>query len=611
MSAFNYNRLGPRQVRLVYLQADHQAATPLHVRLMTVDFDDAPPFVALSYVWGGYDTPATIICDETPRRVTSSLAEALRLIRASRICADAANESQHKPIWIDAICINQDDSHERAEQVTLMGEVFAKAHAVLMSLGGDEEMHKSAAILIDIIYNACLDFASREGVSIEDVTRRSEHEGLSRVPLDTIQHAADRLHMPPGAWDCLRRLFSQPYFRRTWCVQEVTLAQNARIISPNIPFSTLGVVAMWFASHNRARYFSLPESTMGLEYTECCYMFEGVNEGDDLIAILDKFRLFNATDPRDKVYGLLGLLRKTNSKLNLQVDYAGKSLADVFVDVAWADIQQTQTLRVLSYVGRGRVLDDSLKDGVPSWVPRWDKPPLTCLIDAEGDTWRACGPMREAKLVGQLASESLSAVGVVFDTVDTAFELKARYHEHGLDSDYASLMDHLWRGLESRDVTSSAVANLAMTLTAGQDYAYNVVQDLEVEDRNQFLSDFLAWMKTLLPSQGIFDCNAHPHELGSTSTGNADHYRIALSRVCEGRQVFRVKRGPLGLGPACMEKGDVIVMLYGGSVPYALRPVGEEWLFLGECWVESIMNGELCGASPDGQGQEEVTFRIV
>lgn len=93
-------------------------------------------YEALSYVWGDpedhkYDditgtwskTIATIKCNEYTKQITPNLNIALRHIR-----------EQSKPVylWVDALCINQEDDRERGHQVTLMGSVYRNAERVVI-----------------------------------------------------------------------------------------------------------------------------------------------------------------------------------------------------------------------------------------------------------------------------------------------------------------------------------------------------------------------------------------------------------------------------------------------------------------------------------------------
>jgi hypothetical protein len=52
------------------------------------------------------------------------------------------------------------------------------------------------------------------------------------------------------------------------------------------------------------------------------------------------------------------------------------------------------------------------------------------------------------------------------------------------------------------------------------------------------------------------------------------------------------RRKNIGMGPFAMEEGDIVVILFGETVPYVLRPRGVHYLLVGECYVYGIMEGE-------------------
>ncbi|KAK0655149.1 heterokaryon incompatibility protein-domain-containing protein [Cercophora newfieldiana] len=74
------------------------------------------------------------------------------------------------------------------------------------------------------------------------------------------------------------------------------------------------------------------------------------------------------------------------------------------------------------------------------------------------------------------------------------------------------------------------------------------------------------------------------------------------------RRFFVTKKGYMGIGPAYMQEGDIVCVLFGGPTPYALRPTSKEgkYLFLGECYVDDVMNGEALALL--GKGRRETQW---
>jgi hypothetical protein len=76
-----------------------------------------------------------------------------------------------------------------------------------------------------------------------------------------------------------------------------------------------------------------------------------------------------------------------------------------------------------------------------------------------------------------------------------------------------------------------------------------------------------------------------------------------------GRKLMTTIKGYLGLAPEEVLKGDVIAVLYGCNFPVVLRPYGERFYVVGECYVDGVMDGELIEARDREEYQErEITL---
>jgi hypothetical protein len=100
-------------------------------------------YEALSYTWGGKEKPYSITIKKQNLSITANLYVALLRLR---------DRSLERIIWIDAICINQDDKEEQGQQVQLMAMIYSKAHRVLVWLGETADDVEGA--LEDIQYAA-------------------------------------------------------------------------------------------------------------------------------------------------------------------------------------------------------------------------------------------------------------------------------------------------------------------------------------------------------------------------------------------------------------------------------------------------------------------------
>ncbi|KAK5711416.1 hypothetical protein LTR15_012489 [Elasticomyces elasticus] len=126
----------PQDIRLIILDLSIDNYEPqLSYRL--TNLGSPTPYYALSYAWGqlysdNSHLDATVRLEGAPVKVTSRLHEALFQIRA-RAIQSAKNSllaSGAIALWIDALCIDQLNAVERNRQVSIMGDIFARAQAV-------------------------------------------------------------------------------------------------------------------------------------------------------------------------------------------------------------------------------------------------------------------------------------------------------------------------------------------------------------------------------------------------------------------------------------------------------------------------------------------------
>lgn len=109
MFEFEYDKidniLGGDHIRILSLVASETFTDPIHVSLSIVNLRSQPTYEALSYCWGDASDKRLIFCHGKPFPVTQNLEDALRHLRQSE---------GDRVLWIDAICINQNDLIERA-----------------------------------------------------------------------------------------------------------------------------------------------------------------------------------------------------------------------------------------------------------------------------------------------------------------------------------------------------------------------------------------------------------------------------------------------------------------------------------------------------------------
>lgn len=83
-------------------------------------------YEALSYCWGDLEKCSPIVCDGVPFKITHNLKLALNSLRLP---------DRERILWVDAVCINQDDMSEREQQVSIMREIYSRAQRTIVYLG--------------------------------------------------------------------------------------------------------------------------------------------------------------------------------------------------------------------------------------------------------------------------------------------------------------------------------------------------------------------------------------------------------------------------------------------------------------------------------------------
>jgi hypothetical protein len=330
---------------------------------------------------------------------------------------------------------------------------------------------------------------------------------------------------------------------------------------------------------------------LGMTTVERAYIMLNFKDGHffdnaQFCVTLDTFRDVHATDCRDKVYGLLSIHQQVHGKpITIEVDYR-KSTMQVYTETA-LDVMVTHSdLHVLSYVVHGEDFD--CLSGYPSWVPRWDRA-------------RNVGQTRILSLTTPLSagtklqvfplvpSIGLLVQGILFDYALAMSPRLGVQKRLDLDTDFVALLAQLWvevRTTKSKYTHRISTEELAATLISGFKEISDrgiVLEDFNSDDGRKILDGFHSFLWMLkLP---LSNCR------GALRAGRLF---LDLTRYgCSLRRIFRTRRGYLGLGPACMREGDLVVVLDGGQVPYILRPLADsKYAFMGECFVYAIRNRE-------------------
>lgn len=336
------------------------------IRLSHHPLSDLPQCEALSYEWGSKCRRHKVLCGGKAIKVTGNLINALKRLRNDPSHSghlQGPNFSQQsRLLWVDAICINQDDLEERGSQVRLMHHIYPQAQRVVIWLGEVRGQIEAASPWVSKLAKVYYSFNVDETQSYYH-NRRLDSDGT--VMLDNNLTLAKLPSLK--VWPYLLNYLCCTFFERLWTVQEVALAsrENAIILRGRHchRFTEFQAAATLIYMHDdlypycdsRARY--LLESSCERD------LLRGSGHGLPECAQITRYQ--KKKDPRDTVFALLGITTTSARSALSGLDYTNTT-GEVF-KAAREHIISNREYRSLPFVRhRGPRIDLGLLD-------EWDK----------------------------------------------------------------------------------------------------------------------------------------------------------------------------------------------------------------------------------------------
>lgn len=321
-------------------------------RLHQVSLYDFPSYEALSYHWGDPALTLPITLDDKPFQVTRNLAEALGCL---------AFRERPRLLWIDAICINQTDNAERSHQVRRMGRIYNDAKRVLVWLGvGDPDTMSAFDRLTreeEYKMHSIQELEARRKLRIVEEARATLRNG-AEMPKDHDSEADEDLpilQMPTiglpepnnNEIAAINKIFQHPWWERVWIIQEATLARELCIVCGRheLPWDMLfqiypatftrpGQVGHSHHGKNLEPLRRLENMRIARRKSNVAVGGESATTLLSILSLASEFRTSKATDPRDKIYSLLGLAQDADafildysiSTVQLYVQFAARHL---------------------------------------------------------------------------------------------------------------------------------------------------------------------------------------------------------------------------------------------------------------------------------------------
>ncbi|SCO91081.1 uncharacterized protein FRV6_15209 [Fusarium oxysporum] len=576
-------------------------------------------YTALSYVWGDQQNPHEIFIDGKPFHVGENLYIALLRLRKPinviGIGATAPEDfhdqslnvikqhmsSESRFLWVDAICINQNDVAERQAQVKLMAHIYQKADHVHGDLGqkemtgGFELLHLMQKIMragsrCESQLSPSEESSQEEGHTNPDARTNimsaleSEYGNYQAGKTGNVREV--RLPNPSAkvleeqgipreddeVWAHWRQFLNSTYFQRLWIVQEASLASSITLWYSNVgielemvgqclqylrKYSTNSALYSVAKDDYRSSISTSPAiwAVIGLIHQRG--QMRGANgrlsKQVSLIHMLDLARHTKATDLRDKIFGLLGMAADGSDFLHL-VTYS-QNVEEVYQNFAKFFIERGQGISMLYQVDSrvSKTLD------IPSWVPDWSR-------DRDESSLYDAIPALSSALDGQKALEirlsgsELAITGHIVDTIKCLSTPISSNLTWGSFSEIAAL---LWEGgnllIKQNIEGDQAVEIMLHTLSCG---SLSAKPAAEVESLRQGFTAVFGHGTFLINGGNSDDSPWLPH---------MRHFLVNGMAFAPGRRWCITKKGKFGLVPGGTKIGDRVALFGSYSLPFILR----------------------------------------
>lgn len=589
LSALRYQPLREQLATRVFELFPGNSHRPICGKLHQISLQagDAP-YVCLSYTWGDTNQPHVIECDGCRTNITCNLYSALLRIR---------DENSSTRIFIDALSINQSTDpnglQERENQVKLMNQIFGNAQRVIVDLGDEKDDS-----------NAVVDLLCKLSGIQNDTWNATLRNGSMHSPDIDVPELGARI------WEHFALFSFRKWFERIWVVQEFALARELIIMVGNRRISEevlirgatraqMACEILLLRSHwtvlsqpdvnRRVKRIHRSLSAAIQRLASFSRFRDSVldHQKPSLVDALDHTRNFQATNKRDRVYALMGMV-DSSEIVAFRVDYR-ESVDELSSRLTTTLFQNDQALLVLY---RLAALESS---SLSSWMIDLENPReydlLEDQISKDGlcSKFQAGGSRHKFKCVNSNGG-ILNVSGWTDEVISEVSEI---YPVKSLSTSSLTEIDEVggaqieeWFQKTSSMFRRHAV-NLSptkvqevfyYTIAAGGALLNGLGEDLKFESLNQRIQAF----------QLLLRGNPRGLQLGQK-------YATDVAAICRGRRLGVTQNAKLSLVPAGTHVGDRIGIFQGAPIPFILREAARGYRLIGTAYVHGLMHGETVG----------------
>ena len=603
------------------------------------------PFDAISWCWG--DTSVS-----KQKTITIRGHSLLVPGSAHEVLLELCIAQKKRRVWIDAVCIRQDDTDERSQQVAMMRTIYRKATMTLVWLGMDDGTAETSVQMIKNI-------ADWRQVKLQHTSRAMKYgvffDESASYPFP---HDID--------WSAVRSFFSAPWFTRLWIIQEVVLSKHVHVFLGNYQMCWRYLVqAAHYILHNLSSTEKLTSHSRS-----ALFAITMIGKIKDIkvnpLHLLEQSFRFGATDPRDRVFALYGLLEtKGPNKAKVALCEAFSPayrlpLVEIYTNATRAAIISSSELNLLlqaqCLVQRSGCPHPDTD--FPSWVPRYHFVHHPARGSYRPVSGRAASSKDSQAPACRVDTETLHSIlriaGVVMDTISGVCEqlLPPSSTNNHITSGYCCgfrcqnqpcieyrttilrMMAQQWDVATAANphVPSPELATIfRKTLLMELDEGYGIGYESESDYRPTFRHFVDRFWPTAsnapTESDDVGEGTADPDDCdldneysdddelepvgqlpaSPSDTSHTGYESVSLETFWDhiierhfNRRLFVTSNGRMGSAAPRAQTGDKICLLSGLRVPVVLRQVDGDWVFIGDAYLSGPVNvrTELFGHLP-------------
>lgn len=584
--------------RLLSILPSHDESSEISCELHHHELSTCPHYEAISYTWGNEDATKRLLVNGTVFKVRPNLHAALKAFRKPH---------EAKLIWVDAVCINQQDQGERNRQVLQMNQIYSQAQAVDVWLGTADTTSDAGVTFLKTFYTLVFQDTSHQQSPSRDARTATIYP--DSTPFHEFYAPILKLLDDPEALTAFNHavtLLTNSWWRRIWTLQESVLCPNVICWSGSktFPFEyLLGLSHFLYHLVNHDAYkgaLAHRDMTLGaLMLVE--YLRKDMVAHGKIGLTMALYSTWNraTSDPRDKVIGLLGIIEPRNS---LKPEYSWP-VEKVYRVAMRAALVEDGNLNCLGLISEK---NESRNKNLASWVPDFElhSEPFRDYITSLSKV------LNKWSIYKAFMSPEGSPPCIKTDEDDSVLILK------GFCLDSVSIVGTQAPGPDFENVGETSPGHWRSSMRDALNQWRSLLphSDSYVTGETQAMAFWRTVLVDLDQGRLASTKGGRPKRLDEN--GLQDLLQLetpegmeALLSIWESclrpiyrqlrlieqfnRRFFRTEKGYMGLGPPDIQPGDAICLLLGGSVAHTLRRSEHEtWIYIGECYIHGIMNGE-------------------